>query len=236
VRNFADRINTAWHKTRSSILETAKLCHDASESLNPEQKTKLMTIITMSESTFSKLNTIGKANHLFDEDLLPRLPANYSIVYEIARLEPGALPFALEDGVIHQDMTRAEFLKWKNKDKTTKPTISTATVIGTVTSSNPLNADSRAELLTDLSTLCEKHGCLLETEEAHARRAYDKIAPSVEAFVRKHAREHIRKIKKSAGNRWSYKKDETEINRNSTEMRSRPHLHSSERRRNSTAL
>ena len=79
IQDRATAINTSWHKTTDSVLETAKLCADADNKLCPVEKNKLFKELDFNKATFSKLVKIGSQQHL--KDVKRFLPPNYTVVY-----------------------------------------------------------------------------------------------------------------------------------------------------------
>ena len=112
ISDYADAINTSWHKTTENVLETARLCAEAQSSLDKTDKKKLIQALDFSTSTFSRLVTIGSRPELQSKEVRTLLPPNYSIVYKIAKLGADEFDQAVKDGVITPRMTRDALNDW----------------------------------------------------------------------------------------------------------------------------
>src|SRR6185437_2062374 len=55
IQDRAKAINTSWHRTTDTVLETARLCADAEQKLRPADKNKLFKELDFNKATFSKL-------------------------------------------------------------------------------------------------------------------------------------------------------------------------------------
>ena len=64
IQDYAKAINSSWHKTTDSVLETARLCAEAEKKLRPEEKNKLFKDLDFNKATFSKLAKIGSQPRL----------------------------------------------------------------------------------------------------------------------------------------------------------------------------
>jgi hypothetical protein len=112
VQSYVKAINTSWHKSTDSILETAKICAEAEKKLNANEKAKLFKDLIFSKATFSKLAKVGSQTRLLSENVKPLLPPNYSILYDIAKLSERDLGQAIKDGIINPNMSRADLEAW----------------------------------------------------------------------------------------------------------------------------
>ena len=87
IQEYAKAINSSWHKTTESVLETARLCAEANKKFAAaEPKKELIKKLDFSSATFSKLVTIGHDPRLQEASVKALLPPNYSIVYRVAKL------------------------------------------------------------------------------------------------------------------------------------------------------
>lgn len=111
VNQVAAAINTSWRSATSAILATAQLCADADAKFRGAQRDTLLDSLRFGPSTFSKLVTIGRNHQLFrDENLIELLPPSFSIIYEVAKMDPELREVAIEKKVIAKDMKRATLL------------------------------------------------------------------------------------------------------------------------------
>jgi hypothetical protein len=86
----------------------AKLCAEADRQLSRSQKRFLLEELPFHRSIFSKLAKIGRTEHLYDAEVLPRLPASYSTIHELSKLKPRAFKAALDGGIVRPDMHRRD--------------------------------------------------------------------------------------------------------------------------------
>ena len=86
IQEYAKAINSSWHKTTDSVLETARLCAEANKKFGAEPRKKLIKELDFSSAAFSKLVKIGSQPQLQTDPVKSLLPPNYSIVYEVAKL------------------------------------------------------------------------------------------------------------------------------------------------------
>jgi hypothetical protein len=68
----AELIRANWHKAVDSILEVARLCAQANERLDADQKKQLFKLLPFSHPVFSKLAQIGSDERLYEEDVRKR--------------------------------------------------------------------------------------------------------------------------------------------------------------------
>jgi hypothetical protein len=107
--DFVHRIQTTWQKRTSSIFAVAEACHEANKQLNKKQKTKLYETLPFSKPTFIKLSQIGGDSRI--PGIADRLPASFSIIYEITLLSTEELELAVASGTIHPKIQRADIIK-----------------------------------------------------------------------------------------------------------------------------
>ena len=122
IQDYAKAINSSWHKTTDSVLETARLCAEAEKKLRPEEKNKLFKDLDFNKATFSKLAKIGSQPRLQTEAVKSLLPPNYTIVYEVAKLPESDLQVAIKEGVISPKMLRSDLDAWLEKRMGKVPT------------------------------------------------------------------------------------------------------------------
>ena len=120
--DYAKAINSSWHKTTDSVLETARLCAEAEKKLSTDQKNKLFKDLDFNKATFSKLAKIGSQPRLQTEAVKSLLPPNYTIVYEVAKLPESDLQVAIKEGIISPKMLRSDLDAWLEKRMGKVPT------------------------------------------------------------------------------------------------------------------
>ena len=64
IQDYAKAINSSWHKTTDSVMETARLCAEAEKKLTTDQKNKLFRDLDFNKATFDKLAKIGSQPQL----------------------------------------------------------------------------------------------------------------------------------------------------------------------------
>jgi hypothetical protein len=107
--NFVQRIQTTWQKRTSSIFAVAEACHEANKQLSGKEKIKLYENLPFSKPTFVKLSQIGGDSRL--SGIAERLPASFSIIYEITHLSNEEFEQAVASEKIHPKVQRAEIIK-----------------------------------------------------------------------------------------------------------------------------
>lgn len=108
--DFAAAINGAWRQTTDGVLATAKLYHDARESLGQAGWNDLCANVPHNDSTARKFALIGRWAKGYDALGLPtgQLPAGWGTLYTLTRVPEQALRAALASGAVHSGMERAD--------------------------------------------------------------------------------------------------------------------------------
>ena len=231
IQDYAKAINSSWHKTTDNVLETARLCAEANKKFaRAEPKKELIKKLDFNSATFSKLATIGQDPRLQAAPVKALLPPNYSIVYRVAKLSAEALDQAIKDGVIAPAMTRAELDDWisEREGRSTEGGEETALIIATLRAPSDYDEQKKAQLEQALEKLRQEFGIAVERPRDPEAEAYNRMVREVDDYIRKHARQYIRKLKatKFAGKRhltpamrkrlWDFGDDETEIGPDAT--------------------
>ena len=111
VSEFAVEIHESWRVATCTILSTAQLCSEADAKFRGAQRDALLRALPFGASTFSKLVTIGRNYELVSDQKMVRvLPPNYSIIYEIVKMQPELRVIAIEKRIISKDMKRNTLL------------------------------------------------------------------------------------------------------------------------------
>jgi hypothetical protein len=105
---YVDQITAEWRKTVDGMLAAAKHCARAQKRLSPAERKELIERLPFERPTFDKLVKIGNDPRLHDPEVSARLPAGYSVVYELANLYQHQFEDALGKGLIHPKLKRAE--------------------------------------------------------------------------------------------------------------------------------
>jgi len=196
VQDYAKAINTSWQKTTDSVLETARLCAEAEKKLRSAERTKLFNVLVFNKSTFSKLVKIGSQQHLREDNIKHRLPPNYTVVYEIAKLSADDVRLAISEGVISPSMTRSDFDAWVVGRKAGEPEESEKDrVIATIRVPANFDEEKEGELHEALEKLRSEFGIAVQRRRDVELEALNRIARKVDDYIRNGARIYIRKLK-----------------------------------------
>jgi hypothetical protein len=123
IDGYVQKIEGTWKKTLDGILDTAKLCAEASDKLNAKDKARLLGQLSFRPTTFSKLAKVGKDERLRRPGIIKYLPPNYSTLYAVAKLDDKQLDEAIDSGALHHEARRAdiEALTRPKSDKLSPP-------------------------------------------------------------------------------------------------------------------
>jgi hypothetical protein len=112
VSDYAERITSAWHKSVDSVFEMSRLCAEADQRLDDDDKKELIARLPFDRTRFVKLTKIGRDQRLQEPQIRPLLPDHHTILYELAGLTDDELKAAVETKSIHPKMKRAELTTW----------------------------------------------------------------------------------------------------------------------------
>jgi hypothetical protein len=104
LAGFVNQINSLSRGSASATLKLAEIVSAAKASLDPEEFVQVAVVTKYSVASFSKLVTIANCRSRF-EPLVGRLPAGWTVLYPLARLEPGQFDRLDEIGGIRPDLT-----------------------------------------------------------------------------------------------------------------------------------
>ena len=107
VEKHYQLINGSFEKSVKELLQTARCVYDAKQSLNKESF-KALAKRFGSESSLSKLLTIGEKVSSRFSACADRLPSAHQALYALARLEDAPFNEALNQGKIYSCMTGAD--------------------------------------------------------------------------------------------------------------------------------
>lgn len=106
ISEWAKKINVAWRKSVSDFLDLAALCAQADKAVKKSGRDELIKKLCFHPTAFSKFVTIGNDSRL--KGIRDQLPAKYSIIYSIAKLDDKKFRSAIEKGVINPRVQRSE--------------------------------------------------------------------------------------------------------------------------------
>ena len=107
VEKYYQLIRGSFEKSVKQLLQTARCVYDAKQSLNKESF-KALAKRFGSESSLSKLLTIGEKVSSRFSACADRLPSAHQALYALARLKDASFNEALDQGIISSCMTGAE--------------------------------------------------------------------------------------------------------------------------------
>ncbi len=155
IADYAKKINACWRKTADGVLETAVACAEAKKSLTKDDDRKaLVDKLDFSAATFSKLVVIGECKALQTSHTKAILPPNYTIIYELAKLEDAELKRALSDGIVTPKMSRASLKLWSGVGSTKEH--EDEVVFGTLRIKSDYDSRKKMQLEAELEKLKAK--------------------------------------------------------------------------------
>jgi len=99
IESYRDKITTSWKEATASILRTASLLLEAETELSELEFLDLLGGLPFSQSTASKLLTIGQNKHL--SNYQEHLPPHWTTIYELALMPEEQLKTEIEAGHIN---------------------------------------------------------------------------------------------------------------------------------------
>ena len=221
ISDYAKQINTCWRKTTESVLETGSLCAEAKNSVGENNKA-LIKKLDFSAATFSKLVTIGERRELYSSEMKARLPSNYTIVYELAKLSEDDLKRAVNEGVVKPAMTRATLQDWRGVGS--KVSDEHEVVFGTLLIPVDYDMGMKKQLEAELDKLKAKFAFEFERPRDPLLEERIRLEKKFDQLLRSRARAHIRDLRarqlgprssklsrEERSKRWPYGDDEIKI-------------------------
>ncbi len=104
AQSFSDRISASWRQATESILETGRLLVEAENQLSELEFLNLIETLPFTQSTATKLITIGQTAHL--EAYKRHLPPHWTTIYELALMPEEQLKGEIETGHINPSTER----------------------------------------------------------------------------------------------------------------------------------
>jgi hypothetical protein len=165
VSEYAERITGAWHNSVDSVFEMSRLCAEADQRLNDDDKKELIARLPFDRTRFVKLAKVGRDQRLQDPQIRPLLPDHHTMLYELAGLTDDELRAAVETKIIHPEMKRAALTAWvkdrRGEELPTRDKDAAALPKGIHSAIRlpPNMPDDAVERFEgELLTLCEAHG------------------------------------------------------------------------------
>ena len=219
VDDYAKLITDNWRKCVQSILNTARYCAEAEQLFSGTKRADLLGKIDnyMKESTFSKLVKIGNSEHFEEERIIAHLPANYTIIYEVAQLTRAQLEEAIRERVLHSEANRVDIVAFRKgiSGYSSDPPV----YLAKLTPVAELEPSRVAELFEALESLASQYHLRVDKPVSAYGRAVAAYHEKIAEHVRKGAKAYIAQLKKNSCARnkdaWTYKPDEVAIDSNS---------------------
>jgi hypothetical protein len=194
IADYAKIINACWRKTADGVLETAVACAQAKKSLTKDDDRKaLVDKLDFSAATFSKLVVIGECKALQTSQTKAILPPNYTIIYELAKLEDAELKRALSDGIVTPKMSRASLKLWSGVGSTKEH--EDEVVFGTLRIKSDYDSRKKMQLEAELEKLKAKFDFEFERPRDPMLEERERLEKRFDRLLRKRARDHIRDLK-----------------------------------------
>lgn len=112
VEEIASTIIEGWRKTVCEILEVAKTCSKANDSLTPDDLHNLYERLPFDRTVFAKLAAIGRCPHLQRPELIGNLPPNWTTLRLLADLTPSEIEEAISAEVLTPKAKRRDVKSW----------------------------------------------------------------------------------------------------------------------------
>jgi hypothetical protein len=114
-------VRAAWHDSVRSIIETGVRIAKLYVEFEDDGQKALVERLGMPQSTVSKLMSIGTCAVLTKYASKDKLPASYTVLYELSQLRPEVLEAKLINGEINPGSQLKDVLKFKKKKKEDGP-------------------------------------------------------------------------------------------------------------------
>jgi hypothetical protein len=116
--DFARRINSAWRKSVTAIIEAGRLLVEAKTKLKPGTFTEMVIVdLAFDLSTAERLMKISRTSWLVESATLPILPPAWTTLYALSQLTAKEFKQARELGWIRSEMTLAQAERLKGVDQ-----------------------------------------------------------------------------------------------------------------------
>ncbi len=111
VKGYVLRITEAWRQSVEKIIETGLILADAEEKLNPRDWMELVDELPITQSTITKLITIG-CNKVLSQNT-KSLPPYWSSIYEISTMAESEVMEGIRQNVISPSAEREQIIEFK---------------------------------------------------------------------------------------------------------------------------
>jgi hypothetical protein len=231
LKGYRQRIAENWRKATTSIVEVAKVCAEANNSLSPAEKKLLFEGLPFGQAVFSKLAAIGDDTRLHTPQMLKHLPPNYSIIYEVTHLEDKKLKAAVANKAITPSISRSEIVSLVKgaKDRQRKHILpddksDKFVFFAEIRVPVDLKKDEIAKINQFLAELEKSNRAkvtrpidlpeytrLVHRYELALSRYYDRILSIMRSLLRKEISKQ-KSSEKTKGRKWGLLVDETDLN------------------------
>ena len=176
---FADRINTAWRKGSEAIIEVGRYLCEAREELDRDQFEALLKFkLDFDASVGRKLKRIGENTLLCAHG--HKLPAHWTTIYELTKVDKDVLKVALCDGRVHPGMERKGAIALRKDDKGDGQGSEEPAEASTPAPSNAFLADWQAMTAEEKRAVLKHEGVgglleLLKEDAVFLAKLYDRV-------------------------------------------------------------
>ena len=157
VQDFSSKIAATWRQATDAILETGRLLVEAQEQLGELEFMDLVEDLPFTQSTMSKLLTIGQTKHLLTYK--DHLPPHWTTIYELAQMPETQLKNEIETGHIHASTERGTIITLKQSPSTKPPKEKQSVpVLGKIEMSASFDVSQIEAFSAELDVLLKKYG------------------------------------------------------------------------------
>ena len=234
IEEFTRLINGSYQKTAQGFLETASVCARARDGLNDKDLRKLVDKLVFNKATFSKFAAIGGDKRLYTDAVQQRLPASYSTLYELAKLDRVAWDEAESQRIVTPQLTRKDILAWvrgRITDDASNSNPSSARYLTQFEMPKSLPGKTRAKLEKELRRLAVEFGCKFSCPQDLQRQQRDQAYQASRKYLRDECVRSVANLKKrrlanlkgnaARASAWGFTEDEIVILPDASEERIR---------------
>jgi hypothetical protein len=155
-------------KTAQEVLGTSSLVRDADASWTPQEVSAFMQDAEMHPKVWEKLRSIAQDTRLQGVSVTS-LPSTYTALYALVVLSDEEWTQAMQEGVIRSDASTRSIQEWTRSHRLKDQGFHFEQVLRLV-SSRELTPDMQKDLVEEISTLSQKYGVRVLTEEKGSKQ------------------------------------------------------------------
>ncbi len=170
LQDLLDRLNSlrGYGKTAQEVLGTASLVRDADESWTPQEVSAFLQDADMHPKVWEKLRSIAQDTRLHGVPVTS-LPSTYTALYALVVLSDEEWTQAMQEGVIRSDASTRSIQEWTRSHRLKDQGFHFEQVLRLV-SSRELTPDDQKELIEGISSLVQRYGVSVLTEEEGSKQ------------------------------------------------------------------